>query len=87
MEAQLGSFLTGLYELVPKAEVALFTTSELRRLLNGEETVDVDRLRRHTRYQGGFAVLKERSPTVMLFWDAMRHSFDSAQRSRVLLGT
>ena len=83
VDEQLKSFLEGFYELVPLAVLGEMDVDELRLLLNGSSSIDVERLCVHTKYTGGFEEKGERSPTVRMFWDVMR-KLDHKERGVVL---
>ena len=84
VEKQIESFVRGFYEFVPKAALAPFSVEDLEHLLNGDPEVDVERLRRHCTYAGGFKEAREGSPTVKLFWQVMRERFQNRERGMVL---
>ncbi|XP_059667525.1 E3 ubiquitin-protein ligase UPL7 isoform X2 [Cornus florida] len=61
------AFYRGLTDLVAPSWLKLFNASEFNQLLSGgNHDIDVDDLKNHTRYTGGYS---EGSRTVKLFWE------------------
>lgn len=69
VKAQLDALTQGFNSLIPVASVKVFDLSELRMLLNGKPTIDVEELRASTVFQGGYS---EHSQVVLWLWQALR---------------
>eukprot|EP00899_Mesostigma_viride_P024279 jgi/Mesvir1/5035/Mv02240-RA.1 len=75
------AFVRGLSELVPPGLLQLFSPAEFNQLLSGgEDEIDIDDLRKNTRYSGGFA---DNSREVCIFWDVVAKF--SPEEKRALL--
>ena len=79
---QLAAFLQGFDDILPRTYLSVFDYQELQLLLGGVDEIDVDDWRRHTRYLGAFAELREKHPVVKFFWDCV-DAFDNEQRARL----
>ena len=80
IEAQSRAFVAGVHSVVPLSWLRLFTTPELQPLINGVDApIDVNDLRRHTRYAGGY---NELTPTVRDLWRVVA---DFSHEDRALL--
>ena len=55
MKDQIQCILQGFYRLIPPHEIAVFSVSQLKILLNGNVEVDVRELQRRTKYSGGYS--------------------------------
>ena len=69
----------GVYALVPKRALSLFTWEQLELAVKGEPEISVDVLRRHTVYSGW----TENHPVVQRFWRVMKELTDK-DRSQFL---
>ena len=78
--AALRAFKEGFYSLVPRRTVEVFSFRELERMVNGEETVDIDALRREAIYAGN---LDASSSLVEWLW-AILSSMPSGDRASFL---
>ena len=69
-------------QVIPVAWLRLFTPAELNQLLGGGQSgrIDVDDLRRHTEYSGGYT---ERSSAVKAFWSCLEE-MSAEERAAVL---
>lgn len=57
----------------------MFSNKELQILISGAEIpVDIDDLKRHTKYSGGY---HENHPTIKLFWQVVEEFNDEQRRS------
>ncbi|GMH09885.1 hypothetical protein Nepgr_011726 [Nepenthes gracilis] len=75
------AFYVGLTDLISPSWLQLFNSSEFNQLLSGgNHDIDVDDLRKNTRYTGGYS---EGSRTVKLFWEVMT-GFEPKQRCMLL---
>ncbi|XP_043697207.1 E3 ubiquitin-protein ligase UPL7 [Telopea speciosissima] len=75
------AFYRGLVDLISPSWLSLFNASEFNQLLSGgNHDIDVDDLRKNTRYTGGYS---EGSRTVKLFWEVMA-GFEPKERCLVL---
>merc|ERR1712196_370377 len=77
---QLGEFLRGFHEIVPRELVAPFDDNELELLICGLPEIDIEDLRAHTEYTGYTAA----SPQIVWFWDVVR-ALDAEDLARLLL--
>ncbi|KAJ2788259.1 E3 ubiquitin-protein ligase tom1 [Coemansia interrupta] len=77
---QIGAFLEGFHDLIPKDLIQIFNEQELELLISGMPDVDVDDWRNNTEYHGGYS---SSSAPVQWFWRAVR-SFDQEERAKLL---
>ncbi|KAJ1725144.1 E3 ubiquitin-protein ligase tom1 [Coemansia erecta] len=77
---QIGAFLEGFHDLIPKDLIQIFNEQELELLISGMPDVDVDDWRNNTEYHGGYG---SSSAPVQWFWRAVR-SFDQEERAKLL---
>ncbi|KAG6544429.1 hypothetical protein Mapa_014067 [Marchantia paleacea] len=69
MRPIIQAFIKGLSDLIAPSWLGLFNAKEFNQLLSGgEHDFDVEDLRAHTRYTGGFT---DSSRTVKLFWEVV----------------
>ncbi|GAA6031536.1 hypothetical protein JCM8097_006506 [Rhodosporidiobolus ruineniae] len=76
---QMKALLEGLYEIVPKDILQIFSERELELLISGLPEVDVDEWRGHTDLVG----YKPSDPVIGYFWRAVR-SFSHEERAKLL---
>ncbi|KAK6943931.1 HECT domain [Dillenia turbinata] len=75
------AFYRGLTDLIFPSWLKLFNASEFNQLLSGgNHDIDIDDLRRNTRYTGGYS---ESSRTVKLFWEVIT-GFEPKERCLLL---
>ncbi|XP_060201350.1 E3 ubiquitin-protein ligase UPL7-like [Lycium barbarum] len=75
------AFYRGLTDLISPSWLKLFNASEFNQLLSGgNHDIDIDDLRKNTRYTGGYT---EGSRTVKLFWEAFAN-FEPKERCLLL---
>ncbi|MCD7468874.1 E3 ubiquitin-protein ligase upl7 [Datura stramonium] len=75
------AFYRGLTDLISPSWLKLFNASEFNQLLSGgNHDIDIDDLRKNTRYTGGYT---EGSRTVKLFWEVFA-SFEPKERCLLL---
>ncbi|KAK9785185.1 hypothetical protein WJX73_010540, partial [Symbiochloris irregularis] len=67
IRAQINSFLTGFWDLVPKDLISMFNDHELELLISGLPEIDVGDLRANTEYAGYSAA----SRVVQWFWEVV----------------
>jgi len=79
IKKQLGAFLDGFYEIIPKRLISIFDEQELELLISGLPNVDIDDLRQNTEYHK----YQANSLQIQWFWRALR-SFDQAHRAKFL---
>nr|CAB3254981.1 E3 ubiquitin-protein ligase HUWE1-like [Phallusia mammillata] len=79
IKKQLGAFLEGFYEIIPKRLISIFDEQELELLISGLPNIDIDDLRQNTEYHKYQAT----SLQIQWFWRALR-SFDQAERAKFL---
>ncbi|CAG2109884.1 unnamed protein product, partial [Medioppia subpectinata] len=79
IKKQLGSFLDGFYEIIPKRLISIFNEQELELLISGLPNVDIDDLKANTEYHK----YQSSSLQIQWFWRALR-SFDQADRAKFL---
>jgi hypothetical protein len=75
-ERALDAMRRGIARVVPPAALRLLTWREFETLVCGENEIDVERMRRHTRYLNDFSAS---TPCVRHFWRAVE-SFTPAER-------
>lgn len=81
IKRQCDAFLRGFFEVVPSAFIRLFSHDELQLLISGKPgRVDLDDLRRHTKYSGGYS---EETPVIKWFWMAMSE-LDADEQAKML---
>lgn len=66
---QIDAFLDGFHELVPAELISIFDAQELELLISGLPDIDLDDLRAHCDYAGGY---KASDPVIAMFWSALR---------------
>ncbi|XP_061709126.1 ubiquitin-protein ligase E3C [Cydia pomonella] len=81
IRSQCNAFKRGLTSVVNAEWLRMFSCRELQLLISGAEVpIDLDDLRAHTQYAGGFSATH---PTVQWFWKVVEN-FDDAQRRQLL---
>jgi len=77
------AFTRGLAHIIPRGWLGLFGVNELSQLIGGVDDgdVDVDDLRRHAAYGGGYAA---DSRAVVMFWDVLKREFTANERRALL---
>lgn len=79
IKSQLKNLLQGLYDVVPKKLLHIFTENEIELLISGLPEIDVDDWRANTEYQGYHAD----SPQIQWLWQCIRE-FSSEERALLL---
>ncbi|XP_053615279.1 ubiquitin-protein ligase E3C [Plodia interpunctella] len=75
---QCNAFKRGLTSVVNAEWLRMFSCRELQLVISGAEVaIDLDDLRRHTQYTGGFS---DNHPTVQCFWKAVENFTDDQRR-------
>lgn len=75
------AFYRGLTDLISPAWLRLFNAHEFNQLLSGgNHDIDVDDLRRNTKYTGGYT---DSSRTIKIFWEVMK-GFEPSERCMLL---
>nr|XP_048321296.1 E3 ubiquitin-protein ligase UPL7 isoform X2 [Ziziphus jujuba var. spinosa] len=75
------AFYRGLTDLISPSWLKLFNASEFNQLLSGGDyDIDVDDLRKNTRYTGGYS---EGSRTIKIFWEVIK-GFEPKERCMLL---
>ena len=69
IKRQIDAFLDGLYSMVPKKFLELFTVEELELLINGSPTVDVNELQKKTEYYD----FKENDIVIQWLWEILKN--------------
>jgi len=81
ISAQAKALRKGLFAVLQPGWLRLFSAREVGALLAGDDTeIDVDDLRRHTAYYGGY---HDMSPTIRALWQVLRE-FDNNERKAFL---
>eukprot|EP00163_Fabomonas_tropica_P003775 TRINITY_DN1333_c1_g1_i1.p1 TRINITY_DN1333_c1_g1~~TRINITY_DN1333_c1_g1_i1.p1 ORF type:complete len:2228 (+),score=681.47 TRINITY_DN1333_c1_g1_i1:938-6685(+) len=80
IKQQLEHFLEGFHELIPRRLVSMFDPSELELLISGLPDIDIDDLRVHTEYGGGY---NQSSPVIRWFWEVVS-SFTNEEKAKLL---
>ncbi|KAM7312031.1 ubiquitin-protein ligase E3B isoform X4 [Ixodes scapularis] len=74
---QTGAFLKGFRSIINPDWLTMFSTPELQRLISGDNTpIDLQDLRRHTKYFGGF---HNNHRLVNWLWDILERDFNSEE--------
>jgi len=73
-QLQIEAIKKGLSSIIPLPFLKTVTAADLETWVCGKKKVDVDLLRRHTRYSGG---LTESSPVIIFFWEVLRDLSDT----------
>ncbi|KAB2630996.1 E3 ubiquitin-protein ligase UPL7 [Pyrus ussuriensis x Pyrus communis] len=75
------AFYRGLSDLISPSWLKLFNADEFNQLLSGgNHDIDVDDLRKNTRYIGGYS---DGTQTIKIFWEVMK-GFEPKERCRLL---
>lgn len=69
VRAQLDALLQGIHSLLPHDKICMFELDELKLLINGRPSIDVDEIRSSVVFQGGY---NENSQVVLWLWQALR---------------
>jgi hypothetical protein len=69
IKRQIDAFLDGLYSMVPKKFLELFTVEELELLINGSPTIDVNELQKKTEYYD----FKENDIVIQWLWEILKN--------------
>ncbi|CAM9253705.1 unnamed protein product, partial [Discosporangium mesarthrocarpum] len=81
LKPQAEAFVRGLWEVINPQWLQMFSEPELQVLISGSnKTLDIEDLRRHTRYSGGFIGMDR---TVRRFWNVLG-SMDDRERAALL---
>lgn len=80
IKEQMNAFLSGFYEIIPRAIIQIFEPDQLELLISGLSTFDVDELKNSTQMSGW----KSSDVEISWFWRALR-SFSQEERSRFLI--
>eukprot|EP01090_Pellita_catalonica_P010315 TRINITY_DN2176_c0_g5_i2.p1 TRINITY_DN2176_c0_g5~~TRINITY_DN2176_c0_g5_i2.p1 ORF type:complete len:1338 (+),score=328.87 TRINITY_DN2176_c0_g5_i2:43-4056(+) len=78
-EAQMQRIVAGLGKIIPLCLLSLFTWQDIELRVCGKTEIDLDVLRRNTRYRD----VKETDPHIKYFWDALK-KFTQRQRMMFL---
>ncbi|CDJ67664.1 ubiquitin-transferase domain-containing protein, putative [Eimeria necatrix] len=85
IQQQTQAFLRGLSDVVPLQWLQMFSAEELQHLVSGtSEGFDVEDLRSHASYSGGFS---ETSPQVLWLWELLSGMADSERSSFLMFVT
>ncbi|CAB3256415.1 unnamed protein product [Arctia plantaginis] len=78
IRSQCNAFKSGLTSVVSAEWLRMFSCRELQLLISGAEVpIDLDDLKRHTQYAGGFSITH---PTVQCFWKVLQNFTDDQRR-------
>lgn len=81
IRSQCAAFRSGLYDLIDARWLQMFNEPELQVLISGKSgQIDVDDLKRHTKYAGGYFAMDKR---VTWFWQALA-SFSPSEQAAFL---
>ncbi|CBY42450.1 unnamed protein product [Oikopleura dioica] len=83
IKAQSAAFSSGFHQLINRDWLSMFSTSELQRLISGNNDGDIDfaDLRKHVLYFGGF---HGRHRVITWLWDILEKDFKKDERSAFL---
>ena len=79
---QIDYIRQGLHSVVPAYYLNLFTASELEEAVCGKGHIDVELLKRNTKYRQGY---NENSPIIVNFWKVMSEMFTEEQKKMLLI--
>ena len=79
-DTQLLAIRRGFNTVVPERALRLFTATEVDELVSGSPLIDLDLLKAHTRYSGGY---REGDAAIKYFWRAME-SFTNEERIKFI---
>jgi len=79
IKAQVESFLSGFFELIPKNLIAIFDSKELELLISGLPDIDIVDLKENTEYHG----YDSNSQVIRWFWEILE-DMDNTQRANLL---
>lgn len=77
---QYEAFARGFYTCLERLPLSIFTPEALKTVVEGIQTIDVDELERHARYEGGFSPTH---PMIQDFWQVVKH-YPSEKKARLL---
>lgn len=82
IKEQTAAFIRGFRSIVNKDWLDMFSTPELQKLISGD-TIDIDLedLRRHTQYYGGF---HSSHKVIKWLWDVLENDFTAKERGQFL---
>lgn len=82
LKDQTLAFKRGFYSIVNKDWISYFSPPELQRLISGDQVdIDVDDLRKHTSYYGGY---HDNHRVIVWLWDILKNDFTEKERSLFL---
>jgi len=84
IERQLGAFLDGVHEFIPRYFLSLFSTQELALLINGQSVVDLEYLQSNTVYENGYSASDE---YIQYFWQILAEETLDIRRQFLLFVT
>ena len=67
-QAQYNAIKRGIAKVIPPSLFNIVTAKELEIWVCGRNSVDIDLLRRHTKYQGGSDSYSDQHPVIKNFW-------------------
>ena len=70
----------GLATQIPRHFLKLFTSQELKLIVSGPVVVDVELLKKNTRYDRGYS---EKTPVITYFWEVLKE-FSNEERQLYL---
>ena len=77
IKQQIDAFLEGLYSMIPKKFLKLFTIEELELLISGFQIIDVNKIKEKTTYEGVYVdnqARYESDDTIVWFWDILHEA-------------
>lgn len=67
--AQCRAFVSGMHDIVDSRWLRMFSSDELRLLINGAPTIDMDDLRANTNYANGYS---DKHQAIQWFWEVLK---------------
>eukprot|EP00457_Paulinella_chromatophora_P000545 gb/GEZN01000545.1/.p1 GENE.gb/GEZN01000545.1/~~gb/GEZN01000545.1/.p1 ORF type:complete len:1289 (-),score=222.03 gb/GEZN01000545.1/:324-3647(-) len=80
IKAQADAFVRGLRDIINRKWLDIFTADELSLLISGVKTMDLNDLKKHMQYSGGYTPQHE---VIRWFWEVVQE-FDEKQKSAFL---
>ncbi|XP_065890414.1 ubiquitin-protein ligase E3B-like [Dysidea avara] len=82
LKEQLSAFIRGFRALIPEEWTSCFSGPELQRLISGDNVeIDVDDLKRHVRYYGGY---HGQHKVIMWLWDVVKNDLNHEEKAAFL---
>ncbi|KAJ5267177.1 hypothetical protein N7478_009985 [Penicillium angulare] len=77
---QFDAFVRGFYTCLDRSALSIFTPEALKAVVEGLQTIDIDELQNHARYEGGF---EPRHRVIRDFWSVV-HGYSDEKKAKLL---